>query len=197
MKEFRKIKRELRILGIDDSPHDKHKKGTVLVVGTVFRGGEWLDGVLSTKIRVDGMDATKKIIEMIKNTRHSSQLRVAMLDGITFGGMNMADISKIYKETRLPVIVVSRKMPDFRRIDRALNNFKDKPKRVKCMEHAGPVSKVAVGKHNLYIQTAGISIEKAAEVLRVSCTRGNIPEPLRSAHLIARGVTLGESKGRA
>jgi len=197
MQKFRQIKRELRILGIDDSPHKEKGKGTVMLVGTIFRGGEWLDGVLSKKIKVDGRDSTRKIISMINETRHNAQLRVAMLDGITFGGMNTADISKIYSETKLPVIVVNRKKPDFKKIEKALNNFEDKTKRMRCIEHAGPIHKVLAGKHNLYIQVAGIKLEDASEILKVSCTRGHIPEPLRAAHLIARGVTLGESRGRA
>ncbi|MFH1450390.1 MAG: DUF99 family protein [archaeon] len=197
MKKFRQIKRELRILGIDDSPHKEHGKGTVLLVGTVFRGGEWLDGVLSRKIRVDGMDSTRKIIQMINETRHNAQLRVAMLDGITFGGMNTADISKIYKETGLPVIVVNRKAPDLKKMEKALDKCTNKNARKRCIEHAGAIQKVTAGKHNLYIQVSGINVEDATEILKISCTRGNLPEPLRTSHLIARGVTLGESRGRA
>ena len=45
------IKNEIRVLGIDDSSleHDP-----VLIVGVVFRGGQWLDGVLRSEIRRDG-----------------------------------------------------------------------------------------------------------------------------------------------
>jgi|GEM_PF-2736796 hypothetical protein len=39
------MKPETRILGLDDSPL-KGKK--ILVVGTVFRGGEWIDGIMKT-----------------------------------------------------------------------------------------------------------------------------------------------------
>src|SRR3990167_2919872 len=101
---FRHIKKELRILGIDDGPFKSGDRNTILV-GTVFRSGFWLDGVLSTKIKVDGNDSTKKIIEMVNRSRHKAQLRVIMLDGLTFGGMNFADIRAINKKTGLPVIV--------------------------------------------------------------------------------------------
>jgi len=39
------MKPEIRILGLDDSPLRGRE---ILVVGTVFRGGEWLDGVMKT-----------------------------------------------------------------------------------------------------------------------------------------------------
>ena len=46
------MKKEIRIIGIDDGPFNKFKEKEVLVIGTIFRGGEWLDGVLSTKIKI-------------------------------------------------------------------------------------------------------------------------------------------------
>ena len=58
IKKFRSIKQEIRILGVDDSPFPAHTKEEVMLVGTVFRAGNWLDGVLSTFVEGDGMDAT-------------------------------------------------------------------------------------------------------------------------------------------
>ena len=64
------IKKEIRILGIDDSPFDKFRDKKVLIVGTVYRGGTYMDGVISTYAEVDGSDSAERIIEMIKRTRH-------------------------------------------------------------------------------------------------------------------------------
>ena len=61
------------------------------------------------------------------------------------------------------------------------------------LDKAGNVVKIG----NIYVQPIGISIEKLKEVLKIVCTRSNIPEPLRLAHLIASGVVKGESRGRA
>ena len=60
----------MRVIGIDDAPFNKFKSGKVLVVGTVFRGGLFLDGVLSTKVSIDGNNSTKKIIEMINKCKY-------------------------------------------------------------------------------------------------------------------------------
>ena len=195
--QFRTIKRELRILGIDDGPFQLHKKGTTVLVGTVFRSGFWLDGLLTTKVKVDGLDATRKIIEMINKSRHRDQLRVVMIDGLTVGGMNFIDIQKVNEKTGLPVIVVNRKRPRFEKIRNALKHFKDAEKRWKFIEKAGKIQQVNLGNHNLYIQTTGIRYEDAQKILKLSCTRAKIPEPLRVAHLIAAGIVKGESKGRA
>lgn len=192
-RKFKAIKPELRILGIDDFPFTKSDKTSRLVF-TVYRGGSFLDGVLSTTIEVDGLDATEKIIERVLKTRHHDQIRVVMLNGVTFGGFNVVDIMEIFDRTKIPVIVVMRRKPDFDDIDRALQNFRDAGQRRKIMERAGEIHLHKLG---FFFQTAGISREDAASILSLSCTHAKIPEPLRIAHLIAGGIGRGESKGRA
>jgi len=186
------MKKEIRILGIDDAPFDKFKGGNVLVVGTIFRGGSWLDGLLSTKVRVDGNNATDRLIEMINKCKFKPQLQAIILDGIALGGFNVIDIEKLSKKTKIPVIVVIRRMPDFKKIKETLKKLK-KERKYRLIEKAGKVYKVG----QIYIQINGISLEDAREVLRISCTRSFLPEPIRVAHMIGAGIVEGESKGKA
>ncbi len=186
------VKKEARILGIDDSPFDKFKKDKVLVIGTIFRGGQFLDGVLSTKVTVDGSDSTQKLISMINKTKHKPQLQVIMIDGIALGGFNIIDVQKLHKKTKLSVIVVIRRMPDIANIKRILKKI-GKENKIKLLEQAG--LPVKIGK--IYCQLTGITLEKAKQVLKIACTHSYIPEPIRIAHLIASGVVLGESRGKA
>jgi endonuclease V-like protein UPF0215 family len=60
------------------------------------------------------------------------------------------------------------------------------------IESAGPIERVG----ELWVQRAGIELAAAAALLRATTLHGNIPEPLRLAHIIAGGVTTGESRGR-
>jgi len=71
IKEKKHIKKELRILGIDDGPFNKFRDKTVLVVATVFRGGSYIDGLLSTKVIIDGIDSTNKLIQIVKKNKTS------------------------------------------------------------------------------------------------------------------------------
>ncbi len=195
-KIFRKIKQEIRILGIDDAPFPSHTTDKVMLIGTVFRGGTWLDGVLRTHILGDGNDSTRNIIEMVNNSRHKGQIGVIMLDGITFGGFNVADIKEIFNQTGIPVIVIMRRFPDFEKIKKALLRFEDHEKRWSYILNAGKVYKIQ-NKEPIYIQICGIDLEDAEEIINISTTRSAIPEPIRAAHLIAAGVETGESKGSA
>lgn len=190
------IKREIRILGIDDSALINEK---VMIVGAVFRGGDWMDGVLRSDITKDGLDATDVICRMILRSKHYGQIRAVMLDGITYAGFNVVDIEKIYRETGIPVIVVMRSKPDFEKIKSALKYFPDGEERWTIIERAGEIEKVAGerGKGSIYIQRAGISLESVSKIIRLTSIRSNIPEPLRVAHLIATGIILGESRGKA
>jgi len=64
------IKREIRILGIDDGYFDRNKDKYTIIVGVIMRGSLQIDGVLSNKIEIDGFDINDRIIEMIKRTKH-------------------------------------------------------------------------------------------------------------------------------
>ncbi|MBW2978287.1 DUF99 family protein [Candidatus Woesearchaeota archaeon] len=186
------MKKEIRILGIDDAPFDKFKGGDVLVIGTVFRGGSWLDGLLSTKVKVDGNDATDKLIMMINKCKFKPQLQAIILDGIALGGFNVVDVEKLNKKTKIPVIVVIRRMPDFKKIKETLKKLR-KEKKFRLIEKAGKVYKVG----EIYVQINGISLRDTEKILKISCTRSLLPEPIRAAHIIAAGIVKGESKGDA
>lgn len=190
-KKFRVIKPEIRILGVDDGVFTPHVKGLVPVVGVVFRGGYWLDGVMHTKVEVDGFDATSKIASMILNSPHYKQLRVVMLNGVTFAGFNVVDIKKLNMETKLPVIAVTREKPNFAEIREALKNLPKSEERWKAMLNAGEIFEVSTRSESekIYMQIYGILEEDARKILQLTSTRSNIPEALRVAHLVASGIS--------
>jgi len=191
-KKFRVIKPEIRVIGVDDGVFTPRMKGLVPVVGVVFRGGYWLDGVMHTKIKVDGFDATGKIASMILNSPHYKQLRVIMLNGITFAGFNVANIKKLNMKTKLPIITVTREKPNFAEIRKALKNLPKSEERWKAVKSAGAIFEISVrnSSEKIYMQISGILEEDAKQILQVTSTRSNIPEALRVAHLIASGISV-------
>lgn len=195
--KFYRIKEEVRILGVDDAPFSLHEDDKTMIVGVVFRGGGFLDGVLRTEVEIDGIDSTDKLIELIKGCKYRD-LRVIMLDGLGFAGFNLVDISRLFEETGLPVIVVVRRMPDFESIEKAIEGLEHRDYYRECIKKAGKPREVEIrdGK-KIRIQCKGIDFEDAAYIVRLSATHSMIPEPIRVAHLIASGVALGESRGGA
>ena len=191
LKSFRVIKPEIRVLGVDDGGFVPHVKRLVPVIGVVFRGGYWLDGVMSTEIEVDGFDATEKIARMVTGSPHCKQLRVIMLNGITFAGFNVVDVQALNALTGLPVIAVTREKPDLARIRRALENLPLGEERWKVIQKAGEIFEVSAGrgKQRVFVHVAGVSVDDAARIVGLTSTRSNVPEALRVAHLVASGIT--------
>jgi endonuclease V-like protein UPF0215 family len=189
------MKRQIRILGIDDSSFSFGAKH-VPVIGVVVRGSAYIEGVLRTTVVVDGRDATRVLTRLINHTRHKEQLKTIMLDGVALGGFNIVDIEELNEATGVPVITITRDEPDFEKIKDALRkHFDDWNTRWATLSR-GTLERIE-GHYPLYVKHAGISLEDVKEIIRLSTIRGAIPEPIRLAHVIATGIVTGESYGRA
>lgn len=181
------------VVGFDDSPFARQHRGDVLVVGAVF-AGDRLDGVISTKVRRDGANATARLAECLTASRFFPQLQAILLQGIAFAGFNVVDLQRLVRETGLPVLVVARRPPDFATIRRALlEHVPGGVRKWRLVEAAGEMEPVA----GVCIQRAGISLADAERLVARLQLHGKLPEPLRVAHLAAGGVTTGESRHRA
>jgi len=190
------VKKQIRLLGIDDSPFTFNEK-YVNIIGVVMRGGSYLECVLRDQVSVDGDDATFVCKNMIKDTRHKKQLKAVLFDGVALGGFNVVDIEEIYNETGVPVVTITRDKPDMKKIKKALQkNFNDWKRRWNVLSK-GEIHEVKTSYNPIYVKCVGLSIEEAKEIIKLSTIRGVIPEPIRVAHLIASGITRGESYGKA
>ncbi len=189
----RKQKRWSHVVGFDDGPFPGDFRGDVLVVGAVF-AGERLDGVLSCRVRRDGVNATVRLAATVKQSRFHPQLHALMLQGIAFAGFNVVDIHSLSTILARPVLVIVRRRPDLAAIRNALlTRVPGGERKWTLIERAGTLDQIG----GLWVQCAGISPVDAAAVLRQHARHGILPEPLRTAHLIAGGVIRGESSGHA
>ena len=187
------LKNGIRSIGIDDSPFNRNKRSDVVIVGAVYRGGSLFDGLLTTAVRRDGWNVTDKLVAMLTRSKFLPQLHYAFLDGIAFGGFNIVDLDRFYRETGLKTVVVVRKRPNLVAVRAALANLPRSERRWHLIERAGAIHHIG----RLYCQIRGISIPETEALLRLTCTRSHVPEPLRAAHLIAGGLVRGESGRRA
>jgi len=188
-KDFGIVKPEIRVLGIDDGKFVPHTKDSVLIVGVVFRGGYSIEGVMHSKIAIDGLDATEKLASMINSSPHCRQLRVVMLNGITFAGFNVVSLKKLHLKTGLPVIALTHDRPNLDAICSALKNLPKSEDRWRLIVEAGEIYEVTNHGTKIYVELAGISLSDAQKVIKLTSTRSCLPEPLRVAHLIASGIS--------
>ena len=182
------MKPEARSVSFDDGSFSKGDR-EVIVIGTVLRGNSVLEGVLSTKVSVDGTDSTERLESLLTRSKHLPQLRCVFLDGIALGGFNTVDIKALSKAVKLPVITVSRHEPDMAAIREALKNLPGGERRYALMQSAGPMQSFK----SLHFQCTGCTAQEAQELIANSLNRGSLPEGIRMAHLIATGVSRGES----
>ena len=194
--EIRQIKREIRILGVDDARFERGRDTWTRLVGVVFRGGEWMEGCVQVPIRVDGEDVTSRLIDMIKTSSHYGQLRVIMTRDTIFGGVNVLDLAGVVEATKLPVIAVSDSKPDMERVKKALQLIDPETweEKLRTLTVSGPIREVEsrAGRSPVYLQWAGLPFEQAAEVVQKTATHSRIPEPIRVAHLIASSFVPDE-----
>lgn len=184
------------MLGIDDSPFS-FSDTKVTVIGVVMRLPNYIEGVMRSKITTDGDDGNDVLAGMINSSRYKEQLRLVMLDGVAMGGFNVIDIRSLSEDTGIPVASVTRDPPDFGKMEKALRrHFVDWERRMRITKQL-PLFEVQTAHKPLQVAAVGIDAVEVVELIRSSTVRGALPEPIRVAHLIARAVEKGESKGDA
>ena len=179
------------VLGIDDGPLDRFTDADTLVVGVVMAGAELVEGVLTTRIEIDGADATTQLAEWVNGSRFRPLLRAILLDGVTIAGLSVVDLPTLSGATRLPVIALTRKEPDPENLSTALEaaGF---PERLGSVRRAGQSRRF----RDVSFTCAGVDASEVQPLLAHHVGKSKMPECLRIAHLIAGGVTRGESRGR-
>ncbi len=189
------MKRQVRVLGIDDSPFTFESKRT-LVVGVVSRLPMYVEGIMRTKCDVDGTDANEAIADMVLRSRYREQLKVIMIDGVAVGGFNVVDIDRLYRDTGVACATVTRGLPDYGSMEKALRaHFRDWEERIEVIRRH-PLYRLG-GRRSIYAAATGISIDDLEMIIEESTVSGSLPEPLRIAHLISSAMVRGESHGRA
>lgn len=186
-------RRLAHVVGFDDAPFARTHRGDVAVIGAVFAGAR-LDGVLATRVRRDGANATRALVDCVRCSRFRAQLHAVLLQGIAFAGFNVIDLAALHAALALPVLAVARRKPDLAKIRAALlAHVPGGARKWRLIERAGPMEPAA----GVWVQRAGLDRAEAEALLRRFALNGRLPEPLRVAHLIAGGIAGGESRHRA
>jgi hypothetical protein len=177
----------MSIVGVEDGSFLKGTTRKALLAAVLFRGVEIKD-VKITKITVDGLDATKKFAKILNQWTFDTIL----LAGVSFAGFNVIDPMIIHKKFGKPVIIISRERPDNKAVKRALQqHFEDWKIRWEVFRKLGSIHEVIVLAEEppVYVETVDVSVRWACNLIQALSVCGRVPEPLRVARIIARGLS--------
>lgn len=180
------------VVGFDDAPFAPSHRGDVLLIGAVYAGGR-LEGVVSGRVRRDGVNSTRVISRLVAGSRFAPHLHAVLLQGVTVAGFNVVDLHRLHRELNRPVIAVARRRPDLGAIRKALlTRVRGGGRKWRLIENLPPMEPAA----GVFIQPVGIGLAAAEALVTALALHSRIPEPLRTAHLIAAGVARPESRQR-
>lgn len=180
-------KKAIRALGLSES-FVKGVSVSSVLAGVVMRADMVVDGFAFCTVRVGGMDATQRIIEMHRALGRGD-INVLLLNGCVISWYNVIDLHHLAEATGLPLICVTYEESEglegyFR------ENFPDDwQTRVEVYRRNGPRTpmKLRTG-HVVYARSLGVTEDDALRVLNKFTRDGAVPEPLRVARLLARAL---------
>jgi endonuclease V-like protein UPF0215 family len=182
----------VRVVGFDDAPFVRGRRRDVGVAGVICAGTRF-EGLVWGRLRQDGWNATEALARLLLAGKFLPQLHLVLLDGLSFGGLNLVDLPALAARLARPCVAVMRRAPDLPAMERAIGRLPGAPRRLALLRAAGPVH--ALGRFTF--QVAGAEPGATADALARLTDRGAVPEALRLAHLVGAAFRLGESGRRA
>ena len=176
----------LRIVGVDGGSVAAGREGRTVLVAVLLEGSRIVDLRLG-KVEIDGLDAGRTLLSLLKPLRFD----VVMLSSVAFAGFNVVDIKRLARSIRKPVIAIIREKPNNTAVRIALQkHFDDWSARWKAVKDAGRIysCKPVPDEPRIYFEVSGGSAALARRVIVSTACISRLPEPVRVAGAIARGL---------
>jgi len=180
-----------RLVAVDDGAFRRTDRRAPLAA-VVVAAPDYVEAVRVGSVTVDGRDATRRIVALVRATGPLEGVRAVLLDGAVVGGFNVVDLDAVHTALALPVVALTRRPPAFPKIRAALDRWfpRDAEERWRRLT-AHPLRPVDPGAGRLLAAAVGIPARDVAVLLRRTRVRGLWPEPLRLAHLVASAAVPG------
>ncbi len=188
-------KKGVRALGISESFRKGTSKFSTLA-GVVLRADMIIDGFTFSEVKVGGMDATEKIVEMYEALdRHD--INILLLNGCVISWYNVIDLNHLIDAVGLPLICVTYR--DSKGLEKFFKeNFpEDWQQRTEVYKRNGSRIPLTLHTgHTIYVRSLNISKEETSRLLNKFTFQGAVPEPLRIARLLSRSLMRRSSATR-
>jgi uncharacterized protein len=182
--------RSSKCVGIEDGPFlPRRLGGSKASLIAVQLNGPHIVKAQARSIAVDGLNATEQASKLLRHFRLSAT--PILLAGVTFGGFNLIDPRVLENEFETPTIVVVGFRPSNRAVKRALvRHFPDWRERWRIIRSLGPLRRIVTveGENPIFYEAFGCSRLVARRILASWALVSRMPEPLRVAGLVARGL---------
>ncbi|MEM3672623.1 MAG: DUF99 family protein [Candidatus Bathyarchaeia archaeon] len=174
------------VVGVEDGSFQKGITKKAILAAVLSKGVE-IEDIKVARITVDGLDATDKLTEMLIGW----DFVAVLLAGVSFAGFNIIDPTAVYEKFQKPILIVSRKKPNNKAVKQALQkHFKDWKVRWQIFEKLETARCVVVtGETPIYVETIALDFRTTEKLLQALSIKSRIPEPLRVARLVARGLS--------
>jgi len=180
---------DLNVVGVDDGAFaaSKTAREHALLLAVLLRGSR-IRRVRVGTIEIDGTDAGAVLKALVRTL----SLDLVMLSGISFAGFNVIDIWRLANELKKPIIAISGDQPDNRAVRKALkDHFADWEMRWRSVRSAGKLytCKPLKDEPKLYFEVRGATPDFARSVISRTAVISRLPEPIRVARIIAKGLS--------
>ncbi len=156
------------------------------IAAVVVSAPERVEAIRLSRVRVDGRDGTAQIVCLLRGLAGDEGIRAVLLDGAVVGGFNVLDLDAIRRSARVPVVAVTRRRPEFRKIRAALDRWFPRTSDARyALLRQHRLFRVPTGGAPIWAAASGCTADDAKRLVRRTAVRGFWPEPLRLAHLVA------------
>lgn len=185
----------LRVLGIAESYRGRHDEGAVSrLAGVVMRRDLRIDGFGTDEATVGGMDATGAVVRLVRSVGRDD-VRLVMLSGAVIAWFNVIDAAEVADATGCAVVSVTYE-PSPGLEEAIRRHFPGDTARLEAYGRLGERLEVALSTGaTVFLRPFGIDLPDAAALVDAFTLDGGVPEPLRVARLIARGLRSGGACG--
>jgi hypothetical protein len=178
------IKKEIRVLGIASVTVRVGKSGSTHVVGIVYRGNRWLEGVMRVVIPWKQLNLTTGIAKMVIGSPHFPQLRVIVLDELVSKRGSYVDIEALSRKTGLPIVAVLQSKPRTWNLSKTRTGAR---RAIKMLTGLSGREWKAMG-NTYFVYSAGIDEVNLDELLKVCASGKGTPEAARVARITASSL---------